>query len=201
MYFANVIPQPDGTLVVNAKGTGAWDGVTVNGFQLQDMGERGLNPEALIYTFNSLAGAGPVTMAGTDISMVMAVGSNVSALVPTFTMSPAAVCTLATVDGTPIVSGTTEVDFTDPVHFIVKSEDGSTTTDYTVTVNLVAPSGKVYLNNDNTLRTGLVGPAGGLGETWNQRSLSSESGLLDSVGVPSTVGFTCSGTGGWGLGE
>jgi hypothetical protein len=57
------------------------------------------------------------------------------------------------------------------------------------------------LNNDNTLRTGLVGPAGGLGETWNQRSLSSESGLLDSVGLPSTVGFTCSGTGGWGLGE
>ena len=36
----------------------------------------------------------------------------------------------------------------------------------------------------------LVGPAGGLGTRWNQVLGKSASGLLDSNGVPSSVGFT-----------
>jgi len=195
------IPRTDGkvTLKMNCNGI---DWSAFCGIQLLDNGVRTTpNSEALIYSFNSFAGAGPVTMSGTDISMPMEVGSSVSALIPTFTMSGSATCTLATVDGTPIVSGTTPVDFTSPVHFIVKSEDGVTTTDYTVTVNLVVQSGKVYVNFDSSSRTGLVGPAGGLGETWNQLAATSTSGLLDSVGLPISVGYTSSNLGGpdqWG---
>jgi hypothetical protein len=136
--------------------------------------------------------------------MVMPIGSSVSSLIPTFVMSGGASCTLATVGGTPIVSGTSPVNFTGPVRFIVKSEDGTTTTEYTVTVNLIAPSGKIHVNVDGTLRTGLVGPGGGLGETWNQLlggTASSASALLDSGGVVTGVGYSSSNLGGpdaWG---
>ncbi|MEI7898821.1 MAG: hypothetical protein WCK89_01110 [bacterium] len=189
--LAGCIPRTDGKVTIQMNCNGI-DWSAFCGVQLLDNGVRATqNSEALIYSFSSLAGAGPVTMAGTDISMVMASGSSVSALVPTFTMSGGAACTLATVGGDPIVSGTTPVDFTSPVHFIVKSEDGVTTTDYTVTVNLVAPSGKVYVNIDAALRTGLVGPAGGLGETWNQKlgGPITASALLDSVGTVTTVAY------------
>ena len=36
----------------------------------------------------------------------------------------------------------------------------------------------------------LDGPAGGLGETWNQFNTATGSGLLDSTGTTTTVGFT-----------
>ena len=45
-HLANLIPQPDGTMVVKAKCGGDWDGIVLSGFQVQDMGVRGVNPEA-----------------------------------------------------------------------------------------------------------------------------------------------------------
>ncbi len=37
-YFVGLIPDGTGTIVVQGKGNGSWDGINVNGFQLQDMG-------------------------------------------------------------------------------------------------------------------------------------------------------------------
>ncbi|MCX6874469.1 MAG: hypothetical protein NTW21_11795, partial [Verrucomicrobia bacterium] len=202
--LSTCIPNDSGQITIQMNCNGI-DWSALSGWQLLDRGVRTtLNPEALIYAFSSLPGAGPVSMAGTDIAMVMPLGTDVSGLIPTFVMSGGATCTLATVGGSPIVSNTTPVDFASPVHFIVQSEDALTTTDYTVTVHLVAPSGKVYVNIDNANQTGLVGPAGGLGETWNQQlggTASSASALLDSGGVVTSVGYSSSNLGGpdpWG---
>jgi PA14 domain/Bacterial TSP3 repeat len=52
----------------------------------------------------------------------------------------------------------------------------------------------VNVNFDDTTRSGLSGPAGGLGMTWNQCLSTAEltkTGLLDSNGVATAVGFTC----------
>jgi len=43
----------------------------------------------------------------------------------------------------------------------------------------------------------LVGPAGGLGKTWNQFNTASASGLSDSAGAATSVGFTNNASGGW----
>ena len=59
----------------------------------------------------------------------------------------------------------------------------------------------INVNLDDTVRTGLVGPAGGLGAVWNTIAADSATNLSLASGPASTVGFTCSGTGGWGLGE
>jgi hypothetical protein len=56
----------------------------------------------------------------------------------------------------------------------------------------------INVNLDSTVRTGLEGPAGGLGETWNTVSTTSASNLSVASGPASTVGYTTTGTGGWG---
>ncbi|MCX6880825.1 MAG: hypothetical protein NTW21_44545 [Verrucomicrobia bacterium] len=201
--FENIVPIDNGNITIQSKVNSDW--APLNGWQLMDHGVRAWqNPEALIYTFNSFPGAGSVTMDGTNISMNMPAGSIVGALIPTFAMSGGATCTLATAGGTPIVSGTTPVDFTSPVLFIVKSEDGTTTTDYTVTVNLVTVTGRIHVNITPGTDTGLVGPApsSGLGKVWNNTpGAKSGSNLLDENGLPTTVGFNFNnfeGTGWWG---
>jgi len=202
VHFSNLIPRADGTLVVKAKGDGEYDGIDLNAFQVQDMGVRGINPEALFYefSFGSGVGSSATTLSGTDISVNMYTGTDVSALMPTFATSAGATVTAA---GTPVVSGDAR-NFTSPVHYLVTSEDTHTTLDYTVTVNLVPQSGHIHLNIDNAVRTGLYGPApfSGLGKTWNQTpNAKSGSNLLDEDGVATTVGFNCDsgdGPGAWG---
>ena len=54
--------------------------------------------------------------------------------------------------------------------------------------------GWINVNIDTQSQTGLAGPAGGAGMTWNECSGTAgltKSGLLDSSGVATTVGFTC----------
>ncbi|MCX6875336.1 MAG: GDSL-type esterase/lipase family protein [Verrucomicrobia bacterium] len=200
--FAGLIPQPNGTVQVKAQGSGSGDGIVVNGFQIQDLGVRGLNPEALIYSFNfpSGTGASATTIDGTRIAVTMWTGTNVTALRPTFATSTGATCK---VGGGTVVSGDA-VNFTNPVHYIVRSEDGATTTDYTVTVNLIPSSGHLHVNIDNNARTGLVGPApfSGVGKIWNAAAgAKTGSALLDEDGVMTGVGFNFNnfeGAGSWG---
>jgi len=201
VHFAGVIPQPDGTVQVKAQGGGGGDGIVINGVQLQDMGARGPNPEALIYAFNFAGiGTGATTLSGAHIAVAMWTGTPVTALRPTFATSTGATCT---VGGKTIVSGDA-VDFTNPVHITIKSEDGATTADYTVTVNLIPSSGHLHVNLDNVARTGLVGPApfSGAGKSWNAvAGAKTGSALLDEDGVTTGVGFNFNnfeGTGSWG---
>ncbi len=65
------------------------------------------------------------------ISVIMPMGTDLTALVADFTLSPGAV---ATVDGTTQVSGVTQNDFTNDVVYAVTSEDGTETNEWTVTV-------------------------------------------------------------------
>ena len=54
--------------------------------------------------------------------------------------------------------------------------------------------GWINVNIDTQSQTGLAGPAGGAGMTWNEcigTAGLTKSGLLDSSGVATTVGFTC----------
>jgi len=202
VHFSNLIPRADGTLVVKAKGDGEYDGIDLNAFQVQDMGVRGINPEALFYdfSFGSGVGSSATSFSGTDISVNMYTGSNVSALRPTFATSAGATVTAA---GTPVVSGDAR-NFTSPVHYLVTSEDTHTTTDYTVTVNLVPQSGHIHLNVTASTDTGLVGPApfSGLDKVWNSAPGAKSGGnLLDEDGIETSVGFSLDnfeGTGSWG---
>ncbi|HVK86178.1 MAG TPA: hypothetical protein VM513_18790 [Kofleriaceae bacterium] len=77
------------------------------------------------------------TITGTTITATVPFGTDVTALVATFTTTGASVA----VGATPQVSGTTANDFTSPVEYVVTAGDGSTQT-YTVTVNIAANSAK-----------------------------------------------------------
>jgi len=65
-----------------------------------------------------------------------------------------------------------------------------------INVNMYASSGnpQPYLPQDAAT---LEGPAGGLGETWNQFNTKSASGLLDSTGAATSVGFVNNVGSGW----
>lgn len=71
------------------------------------------------------------TINGTAIAATVPFGTNVSALIATFTTTGQTV----SVGATPQVSGTTPNDFTSPVTYVVTAADATTTT-YTVTVTI-----------------------------------------------------------------
>ena len=71
------------------------------------------------------------TIDGTSISATVPHGTDVTALVPTITVSAGATISPA--------SGQAQ-DFSSPVTYTVTAEDGTTTADYTVTVDVAAPS-------------------------------------------------------------
>ena len=56
----------------------------------------------------------------------------------------------------------------------------------------------INVNLDNTVQPGLEGPVGGLGAVWNTIAAPSATNLRHASGPATTVGFTSSGTGGWG---
>ncbi|MCX6877134.1 MAG: hypothetical protein NTW21_25490 [Verrucomicrobia bacterium] len=183
-HFTSVVPDGTGTITVSMIGAGGYE--FFNGVQIAQTGS--LPPQANIQTFG-LPG-NPAIITGTNITLTVPNGTEVTNLAPTFTLSPGATCTKA--------SGSTQ-NFTSPVHYIVYSSDYSagpptsgTTTDYTVTV-VVLPAFQVNVNLDgSTNRTGLVGPADVGGQTWNQFNTSSASGLRDYAGTTTTLGYTLS---------
>ncbi len=85
----------------------------------------------LAYSFNGLSPAAIGQIAGTEISVRVRVGTDVRALVGSFTLSPVSKAYVGLVEQ---ISGVTPNDFTLPVIYTVEAEDG-TTLDYTVTVS------------------------------------------------------------------
>jgi hypothetical protein len=77
----------------------------------------------------------PVTIVGTTIELSLPDGTDRN-LIPTFAHTGAAV----KVAGTPITSGVTQIDFTDPVVFTIEDRQATVETiEYTITVLLAAP--------------------------------------------------------------
>ncbi len=85
----------------------------------------------LAYSFNGLTPAAIGQIAGTEIAVRVRVGTDVTALVGTFTLSPLSKVYVGLVEQ---ISGVTPNNFTLPVVYTVEAEDG-TTLDYTVTVS------------------------------------------------------------------
>ncbi len=87
------------------------------------------------FSFTTPAAVGVIT--GTNIAVTVPFGTDVSALVATFTTTGASV----RVGATPQVSGTTANNFTSPLTYTVTAADASTKA-YTVTVTIAANSAK-----------------------------------------------------------
>ncbi len=75
------------------------------------------------------------TISGTDITLIVPNGTDVTALVTSFTTTGTSV----SVEGIQQISGTTANDFTNPVTYSVEAEDGSIL-DYSVTVSFALSS-------------------------------------------------------------
>jgi hypothetical protein len=156
-----------------------------------------VTPQALFVNFSINGLPTRIDQARREITVTAVSPVNLSVLVPTFTLSAGATCT---VDGATVTSGVTAVNHS-PAHYIVTSADASKTTDYSVTVNLLGRTGKVNLDIDYSVLTGLYGPGGGSGETWNTTNQTSASSLRDSGSALGSVGFTSTNMGGpdeWG---
>ena len=95
-----------------------------------------LNPAKAITAFSFVyqAATGTIDEVAKTISVGVPSGTNVTALVTTFTITGASV----QVGTTDQVSGTTQNDFTNPVEYVVNAAD-STTATYTVTVTKSPP--------------------------------------------------------------
>jgi hypothetical protein len=85
------------------------------------------------FSLNGIAGT--ISEAGKTIAVTMPYGTNVTALVATFTTTGVSVKVGSTVQA----SGTTSNDYTSPVVYTVTAQDASTQ-DYTVTVTLAPPT-------------------------------------------------------------
>ncbi|MEI6607830.1 MAG: hypothetical protein WCP35_21215, partial [Verrucomicrobiota bacterium] len=126
--LTNCIPNANGEITIQETIPGAWS--TLCGFQIVENGALPSTKDMLTFTFPSL---GAATIDGTNITMTVPYGTNVTALSPTYTHNGAS-CSPA--------SGSSQ-NFSSPVHYIVTAGD-STTADYTVTVT-VAPATKDML--------------------------------------------------------
>jgi hypothetical protein len=88
-------------------------------------------------TFSLAAQTGSATINGLNhtVAITVAAGTNVTALVSTFTLSGGAT---AKVGSTAQVSGTTANNFTSPVTYTITAHDGTTTQAWTVTVTVAS---------------------------------------------------------------
>lgn len=99
-----------------------------------------LNADKVILTF-AFPGLTPIvqcTISGTNITGTLPAGADASNLIPTFTYSPLA---MVSVSGVEQVSGASTQDFTNPVDYVVRAQDGSTQT-YRVTLTLPKSNAK-----------------------------------------------------------
>jgi len=87
--------------------------------------------EATAFSFAEQTGAATLGTGTIDISV--AIGTDVTALIATFTASAGAT---VTINGTEQISGTTPNDFTNPVTYLVTAEDGVTSQNWIVTVTV-----------------------------------------------------------------
>jgi len=92
-------------------------------------------PQAKMISFGPGAGIGALSGHGAAITWSVPLGTEVTTLAPTFTLSTGATCT---VGGVAAVSGETR-NFTNPVAYVVTSSDLAVTNTYTVTVHVMPP--------------------------------------------------------------
>jgi len=111
---------------------GEWDGdpnrvVVVEGdMEVNDIfGDPGLSDKALITEFSFDEGQDDVTIDGFEILVHVAVGTDITSLTPSITISEGATINY---------EYPTAMNFTNPVEFVVTAEDGVTTNTYKVTV-------------------------------------------------------------------
>ncbi|MCD9026426.1 GLUG motif-containing protein [Cohnella silvisoli] len=99
------------------------------------------NTETDIKSFSLAAQTGPAIIDATthEIAIEVAYGTNVSSLIATFTTSPNAIVKVGRRTQT---SNTTANNFTTPVTYVVRSEEGSTVQNWTVTVTVSTGNAK-----------------------------------------------------------
>ncbi len=127
----------------------------------------------------------PAAISGTTITWTLPIGTDLATLAPNYTVSQFA-------GGSPLTGIAPDFATTNPQTYTITAEDGSTKL-YSVMVNLVPATGIInvsYEAGSIPAASTLVGPAGGSGETWNQPTTFSGSGLSDSAGIFSNVGWS-----------
>jgi formylglycine-generating enzyme required for sulfatase activity len=126
------------------------------------------------------------TITGTDISVTVPYGTDISSLIADFTTTGESV----TANGNPQFSGNTPNDFTSPVTYIVTAEDGSTR-DYTVTVLQRAIEGSGFNEASEPGDSGLVrfGKTLTMIYVQNQASIDFPTDTDDSPSVELTTRF------------
>ena len=159
-------------------------------------------PQAVVASFSVGALSATIDQARRTISIPTLIGTEVSAIVPTFTLSDGATCT---VNGSPLESGVTSVNFMGlPVHCIVTSSDSLITSDYTLAINWVSTLGIVItaldvtasgdgsqiLNEGTLVEANHVGPSG-------VTALTLPSTLTFGISTAHMTGY---GSGAWGGG-
>jgi gliding motility-associated-like protein len=110
-----------------------------------------LKTEASFLTFTSLKQMKPAVFEAGKIFLEIAPDADITEMHPTFSVSEGAT---AYINKVKQVSGTSEVNFTEPVTYTVRSEDEQTFVDYVVTVfhltkelpvtNFISPNGDSY---------------------------------------------------------
>ena len=127
----------------------------------------------------------PAVISGTNITWNLPIGTDLATLAPDYTVSQFA-------GGSPLTGIAPDFATTNPQTYTITAQDGSTKA-YTVTANLVAATGIINVSFEAgsiPAASTLVGPAGGSGQTWNQRTTFSGSGLADSAGIFTNVGWS-----------
>ena len=127
----------------------------------------------------------PAVISGNTINWNLPIGTNLTTLAPNYAVSQFA-------GGSPASGFAPDFATTNPQTYTITAENGSTKV-YTVTANLVAATGIINVSFEAgsiPAASSLVGPAGGSGQTWNQRTSFSGSGLSDSVGIFTNVGWS-----------
>lgn len=89
--------------------------------------------DILTFSLPNQTGSAVIDVVNHTIAIEIDFTPDVSALIPTFTLSAGA---SVVVNGQTQISGTTAVDFADPVTYTVTAEDNTTTQDWVVTVSL-----------------------------------------------------------------
>ena len=124
------------------------------------------------FSFAEQTGAATIDATAHTVNIEVVNGTNVTALVSTFTLSDGAT---ANIGGTAQVSGTTANDFSSAVTYNVVAQDGTTNQDWTVTVTVAAPVTAPItftVTNDNPMYTGFALKGswdvdGNYDATWN----------------------------------
>ena len=131
------------------------------------------------FTFSTPAATGTINESAKTIALTVPAGTNVTALVATFTTTGSSV----QVGSAAQVSGTTPNDFTSPVAYTVIAAD-STTAQYTVTVTIASASSKAITSYS------ILGVAGVINETAKTIAVTLPSGTSISA---LTAKFTSTG--------